>query len=176
MFDYKPLQFGFIILCHDDSSALAKTTIKSLIRNYPKQSCLCMVNGKFPKDQQSEIEKICLVQKGKQTFSSLINKGMKKTQADWNFIVMAGAWCRDGLDVKFSRFVDNEKDILFPIVEGKTNFVDATLNGLFIHKQTFSEIGPWPEIDSFEECKIIWGHAAIQKGCRFKAIYGPKII
>jgi hypothetical protein len=82
---------------------------------------------------------------------------------------------RARLNDKFSLFVENERDILFPIAEGKTNFIDGTLNGLFIHKEAFKEVGKMEADGPLAECKAAWAERAVTKGYRFKAIIGSKI-
>lgn len=100
---------------------------------------------------------------------------MRHAPADWNFLVCAGATIRSGLDRKFAFFVEDEKDILFPIAENKPYFVDGTLNGIFIHKKTFKEVGEWGEDNDLAWVKTLWALNAIDKGCKFKAIANSKI-
>ena len=79
------------------------------------------------------------------------------------------------MDQRFAYFFENEKDILFPISDGKTNFVDGTLNGVFINKKTWKEVGEMSDEGSLEEIKLFWALDAIDKGVKFKAIAGSKI-
>ena len=118
---------------------------------------------------------VCPTFKGKNTFSSLINSGMKNAKSEWNFIVFAGTNVRNRMDEKFFLFIDSKKDILFPIVDNKTDFVGGTLNGLLLNKETFKEIGDIEEDGSLDYVKIMWAFKAIQKGCKFKAIANTKI-
>ena len=118
---------------------------------------------------------ICPTYKGKGTYSSLINVGMRHTLADWNFIICAGATVRWKMDRKFSYFIESEKDILFPIAENKIYFAEATLNGLLINKNTWKEVGEMNDDGSLEMVKILWALSAIDKGVKFKAIAGSKI-
>jgi hypothetical protein len=173
--NYKPFDYGFIVLCHSNATVLVNNTIKSLIRNYPTKPCICVVDSEFTKQEIADIKKICLVHKGGKTFTSLINKGMAKTTVPWNILLMAGVWVKPKLDQKFSTFLTSEKDILYPIADGKYNFVDATLNGLTIHKNTFKEVGDIPEDKELDICKLLWALDAIKYGCQFKAIQGAKI-
>jgi len=173
--NYKPFDYGFIILCHSNSTVLAQNTIKSLIRNYPTRPCICIVDTEFTKQEIAELKKICLVHKGGKSFTGLINKGMEKTTVPWNIVLMAGVWVKPRLNEKFSTFLTSEKDVLYPIADGKCNFVDATLNGLMIHKETFKAVGKIPEDNPLEVCKLLWALDAIKHGCQFKAIQGAKI-
>lgn len=122
-----------------------------------------------------EMNEICPTCKGKETYTSLINAGLKSPPAEWNFVVIAGTYVRHRLDNKYSMFMESEKDILFPIVDNKYNFVDATINGLLVHKNCLKEIGPMAEIGPFEICKMMWALEAIEKGYKFKAILGAKL-
>lgn len=175
LYTYKPFSYGFVILCHDHGVKLVKNTAASIQRNYPKAPILCVADSSANADDLKELKKICPTVKGKDTFSSGINAGMKKAPADWNFIVIAGTWVRPQLDIRFSYFMESEKDILFPIADGQYNFVDGTLNGLLIHKKTFKEIGDMASDNPLEICKLMWALDAIALGCVFKAVIGTKI-
>ena len=118
---------------------------------------------------------ICPVHRGRNTITSLINVGMDNSTSEWTLVVMAGAFLRNNLDRKYSYFVTSQKDILFPIVDGKTNFVDGTLNGIMVHRDTWKEIGQFSNQESLSWCKLSWAMAAIEHGCCFKAILGAQI-
>lgn len=169
---HKPLECGFIILCPDHNINLLQSTAKSIQARY-NIPYICVVDDSA-KDTK-ELKAVCPTFKGRKTFSSLINTGFKHAPAEWNIIVMAGTKIRANLDQKFSLFVENNKDILFPLANNKMNFVDGTLNGLFINKKTFKEIGDMPEEESLELVKAMWGYMAAAKGCKFKAIIGSKM-
>lgn len=128
------------------------------------------------------MNQICETIKGYDTITSLINVGMKKTKADWNAIVFAGSWVRSNIYRKFDLFVEKEKDILFPVVDGKINFTEGSMNGIIIHKDTFKEVGDFSTApmqksgcSDLELIKLFWSLQAIEKGCTFKAIIGMKI-
>jgi len=164
-----------VILCHDHAVKLLQSTANSLKNRYPGVPFICATDNTANTQDIKEMKQICPTFKGKGTFSSLINIGMKHAPADWNFIVCAGVTVRSGLDRKFSFFVESEKDILFPIVDKKAHFVDGTLNGIFIHKNTFKEIGNWDEVDDLSLVKTAWALEAIDKGCKFKSIANSRI-
>lgn len=164
-----------MILCPDHAVKLLQSTANSLKNRYPGIPFICVTDETANTQDIKEMKEICPTFKGKGTFSSLINLGMKQAPADWNFLVCAGATVRSGLTRKFSYFVESEKDILFPIAEKNANFVDGSLNGIFIHKKTFKEIGKWDEDANLALVKTIWALAAIDKGCKFKAIANSKI-
>jgi hypothetical protein len=165
-----------VILCTERNINLLRSTVNSIKSRFPNYPIICVTDDTVTPNDLKEMKSICPVTyKGKSTFSSLINVGMQYAPADWNFIVCAGAIVRLKMDEKFAFFVESEKDILFPIAENKTNFVDATLNGLFINKHTWKEIGPMAEIGPMEIIKLMWATQAIEKGVKFKAIAGTKI-
>ena len=127
------------------------------------------------KEDVAALKKVYRTYEGKDTITSLINIGMEYAQADWNMLVIAGSYVRPGLDKKFSLFVENDTDILFPIAEGKYLFHKGTLNGIFMRRDTFKLVGDLPEENPLEICKLFWSCVAIEKGCKFKAIAGTKI-
>lgn len=175
MYTYKALKCGFVILCPEHTVGLLKSTVNSIKMRYEGLPVICATDNTANAADMKEMKEICPTYKGKETFSSLINVGMKYAPAEWNFIICAGATVRWKMDEKFSFFVESEKDILFPIAENKTNFVDATLNGLFINKKFWKEVGPMADVGTFEVVKMMWALEAIEKGVKFKAIAGSKI-
>lgn len=175
MYQHKDLKCGFVILCPEHTVGLLKSTANCIKTRYPNLPVICATDDTATAADMKEMKDICPSYKGKSTFSSLINVGMRHAPADWNFIVCAGATVRYKMDERFSYFVDSDKDILFPIADGKTNFVDATLNGLFINKKTWKEVGEMESVGPFETVKLMWALTAIEKGVKFKAIAGAKI-
>ena len=176
MYSHKDLKCGFVILCPERAIGLLKTTANSIKSRYGSDlPFICATDNSATTEVMKEMKAICPTYKGKSTFSSLINVGMKHAPAEWSFLVCAGATVRWKMDQRFAYFVENEKDILFPISDGKTNFVDGTLNGVFINKKTWKEVGEMSDEGSLEEIKLFWALDAIDKGVKFKAIAGSKI-
>jgi len=175
LYTHKNLSCGFVILCADHNIKLAHITIKSIKAKYWGLPYICVLDDSANDQDMREISNICQAYRGKGTYSSLINLGMQYAPADWNFLIMAGTSLRSKLDQKFSYFIDNDKDILFPIVDRKYNFVEGTLNGLFINKKTYQEIGNMADNNPLEICKLMWALDALDKGCRFKAIANSKL-
>lgn len=172
---YKNLDFGFVILCPEHAVNLVRITANSIKLRYPDWRYICVVDSSATPEDMKDLREICPAYKGKETFSSLINAGMKHAPSEWNFIVMAGTTVRDRMNYKFSYFIDSEKDILFPIADGKYTFVDGTINGLLINKKTYKEVGDMVDTGPLEVCKLMWALTAIEKGCKFKAIAGTKL-
>jgi hypothetical protein len=174
LYTRKSLNCGFIILYPQHNINLLKNTVKSIQIRY-EVPCICVTDEGVKENEMRELKALCPVYQGQKTFSSLINLGFDRAEAEWNIVTVAGTVMRPGLDHKFGLFVDSDKDILFPVADGKTNFVDGTINGLFINRKTFKEVGDLSDTKTLELAKALWGAEAIKKGCRFKAIVGSKI-
>lgn len=158
----------------ESNPSLLKSTVNSIRFKY--DSPVVSITEKSVKSQSfKEMNAVCPTCKGGSTYTSLINAGLKHPPAEWNIIVIAGTYVRCRLAQKYSMFVENEKDIIYPVVEGKYNFVDATINGLMIHKDCLKEVGKMAEVGAFEVCKLMWALDAIEKGYKFKAILGVKL-
>lgn len=175
IFSNKDLKVCFVILSPDCAVNLIKNTASSIKYHYPKLSFITVTESSAIKEDIAEIKKICPVYKGNETISSLINVGMRHSPAEWVFLVIAGTNVRPNLDSKFSFYVANEKDILYPVANYKYNFIDATLNGLFINRKTFREVGEMQESGSLDMVKLAWAAEAVEYGCKFKAIVGSKM-
>lgn len=175
MYQYKKLNFGFVILCSERAVKLLQSTANSIRRKYPGVDYVCATDDSANARDLKEMKNICPVFKGKNTFSSLINTGIKNAKAEWNFIVFAGITIPPKLDLRYFGFVEDKKDILFPIVENKSDFISGTLNGILINKETFKYVGNIDNEGSLDFVKTIWACKAISKGCKFKAIANIKI-
>ena len=172
----KSINFGFVIICPSNNIGQIKTTINSIKHIYHTEKYICVVPEECHVDDLKEMNKFCCTIKGGDTITSLINAGMDKaTCNEWNFLVIAGTWIRGGLDKKYSYFIESEKDILFPIVDRQTNFVDGSINGFLMHKKGWKEIGHFPSDNPLEICKLMWTMDAIDKGYKFKAVLGTAI-
>ena len=175
LYSHKDLNCGFVILCPEHGVSLLKSSVNSIKSRYPNSTIVCATDNSATADELKEMKLLCPTYKGKNTYSSLINVGMRHATADWNFILMAGVTVRWKLDGKFSYFIESEKDVLFPIFDNKTNFIDATLNGLFINKNTWKEVGEMDEKGEFDHVKAFWAYRAIMCGVKFKAIAGTRM-
>lgn len=174
-FSNKDLKVCFAILSTDSSVNLINDTANSIKYHYPKIPFISVTSSSSSKEDLIEIKKICPVYKGGETISSIINVAMRHAPNEWVFLIMAGTNLRPKLDSKFSFYVLSEKDILYPVSNYKFNFIDATLNGLFINRKTFKEIGEMQETGPLDKVKLVWAGEAIQHGCKFKAIVGSKM-
>lgn len=174
LYKYKPLEFGFIIICPNLNIGHLKNTISSIDIYYPQAKTLVVLPGLCKKEELDSISRLKKAIKGGKTVTSLVNKGMENSPSPaWNFLLYSKGWLRTPkLDIKYSYFVETEKDILFPIVNRNLTFIASDINGLLIHKKTFEEVGDFPDIDSLDSSKVIWATKAINSGCKFKGIVG----
>jgi len=175
---------GFIILSPEPNLGRLKSTHNSVIKNYGvNTSVICIVPENIQEDLD-EYKKICSTYTGKNTITSLINKGFFNATNSWNMLLMEGTWVKSNIDKKYSKFMKSDKDILFPVVcdydlQGMPSkiykeFWNCSLNGLMIHKKTFLEIGYLSD-DDLEESRLMWHLIAEKAGCEFKSILGAKI-
>lgn len=184
IFAPKKIDFGFIILSTEHNYAYLKSTVSSIKRNYSDIEHICVADKSINKDVLKEFNTIVPAYKGRETIPSLLNIGLKKTKAEWNFFIFEGTIVRKNLELKMSRFIDNEKEVLFPLTidydKGKicnvnTNFPDATLNGVLIHKNAIKEVGEFSN-NPLDISKLMWSLDAIAKGYKFKGILGTKMV
>lgn len=177
MFTHKNLNFGFVVLCHNHDTSLVKLTVRTIHRHYGDEvPIICVADNTANTQDMKDLKEICPSYKGKASWSSLINTGMKRAKADWNFIIVAGCTVKRNLDKRFAFFLGSEKDVMFPIAEGHVNFVDSTLNGLFINKKFYKEVGDMATENPLDVCKLMWAADALEKGCTFKAVLGARMI
>lgn len=175
IYTHKDINCGFIVLCPEHKTTLLQATVSSIKSRYPNSPVTCITDDSASDEDMLNLKKICNCYRGKNTFSSLINYGMRYAKADWNFIICAGAIVRPRMDIKFSYFIESEKDVLYPISDNKIHFVDATLNGLLLNKNMWREVGEMADEGDFEYVKTLWALSAIQKQVKFKAIANSKI-
>jgi hypothetical protein len=184
-FSPKELSFGFVILSPEHNIGRVQGTCRSIRNRYPKDTpVVCVVGSDTTKAELDELKEVCPTYRGKKTITSLLNTAMKKGHKGWNILVIEGTVVRPHLDRRFGFWIEDEKDILFPIVvdynrEGYPvriydKFNEATLNGVCMHQKTFKDIGDFSE-NPLEVSKDFWALEAASKGCRFKAVLGTKM-
>jgi hypothetical protein len=171
----KDIKISFAIICPDNSLSLLRTTVGSISQKYQNVPFICVTSNSANADEIASMKKMCPTYKGKSTITSLINVAYRHAPTEWLILIFAGTAVQGRLDEKFGFFIGSEKDILYPIANNKTNFIDATLNGLMINKKLFKDIGPFLEDDELEFVKSEWACRAIENGCKFKAVIGCKM-
>lgn len=174
MIKEKPIDFGCVILCPDQSVRNLMLTIKS-IRHYSNAPCIAVVPSKTPKEITEAMKVVCEIHKGKATYTSLFNIGMKKATQDWNLVIFSGSTVKPKFWAKYLTFIKNEKDIFYPIVDRKYGFVEGSMNGLFLSKTSFADIGEFTEDDNIETVKTLWSYNALCQGYKLKGVLGVKI-
>lgn len=174
LYKLKPLDIAFIVLSHDGDSGKVRSTVRSIKRNYNFPVTVVM-SDEAHSEEVARAEALCEVVRGGKTITSLMNAGMDNCKNQWGLMAMSGSHIPRNFDNKFSIFVESDYDILFPVMDRRCNFVDATLNGLMISKVSWDKIGPMASKNNLEICKLFWALGAIEAGCRFKAVVGAKI-
>jgi hypothetical protein len=170
-------KFTFIILCPDSDGGLTNT-VNSIKAEYGVDFPKFAVVGKSTEYANVEyLSKSCKIHKGGNTITSLIDTGIDHSETDWNFILFAGTRVKAHVIRKYQYFIKDEKDILFPVVDRKFAFHEASMNGIFVNKLAFKEIGKMgDDISDLEIVKLIWATKGLEKQFRFKAIVGGKMV
>lgn len=163
-----PMDLGFIIMAHDGDPSKITTTRKNIERYYEGAKVTVVVPEEFKNDHVG-------VKVGGHSVTSLINVGMESPPAEWNVLVFAGVHIKERLDQRYSTFLADRLDIFYPLIWGAWTFIEAPLNGLCIHRDTFKEIGEFSNENSLEICKMMWFLNATDLGCKFKAVAGCRM-
>lgn len=178
---------GFVIISPEPNIARLKDTVRSIRMHFGEDAnIVCSVCKGIKKDQLEEFKEVCASFRGGETVMSLINSGMKKSGGEgWRIFILEGARVPSGLEGRYRRWLEGDRDVLFPIVmshdrEGKPSvilatFEDSTLNGMMMHTSLFSEVGKFSD-NPISVSKKFWGLDAEEKGAKFKAILGVKVI
>lgn len=174
---------GYIVLCPEKEAAGLAASAKSIRYYSQNRDILAVVGGDATAAEVKILKEICPTHKGKATFSSLINVGMKKLKNEWGFLLFAGSRINLYLEKKLGMFAKSEKDVIYPVVEKHCDFVGGSFNGVLINRKFYEEVGEFPDltlgkdgINDFELVKLFWAMDAIAKGATFKGIVGMKII
>jgi hypothetical protein len=177
------MDVGFIILCPDRRIGGLKNTLGSIRCHSYNREAICVVGDDTTDEELKSFKQICETHKGDNTITSLINTGMKKLRQEWACLLFSGSRIPSYIEWKFSSWIKDEKDVLFPVVDRKHDFITGSLNGVVINRRFFEEVGNFPTVtmkkhglNDFEFAKMFWAIDAIEKGCKFKAIVGMRVI
>jgi hypothetical protein len=178
------MDVGIVILCPDRNPAGLRNSVGSIRYHCYDRECLAVVPGDTSPVTIRELKEHCdLIHKGKDTITSLVNAGMKKLKHEWGFIIFGGSRVVPYLERRFTSFVKSDKDVLYPIVDKKYDFVEGCFNGVLINRKFFQEVGDFPTetmqkqgLNDFEFAKLLWAIDAMNKGAKFKGIVGMRII
>ncbi len=171
------LDIGFIVLCLNNNKFELKSTVDSILWSNGSHNHYGVATS------SEGLDDVCTVYEGSDTITSLINIGMQKLTNEWAFILYSGSRLKTNLQRKMCSFIKSNKDVFFPIVNGRTNFVDGSSNGIMVHRDNYREVGDFPVIkkhyestlNDFEIAKLLWANTAISRGSQFKAVAGIKI-
>lgn len=178
MINKDSLDLGVIILCPDRKEASLKITVSSVKYHLYNRDVISVVGNDASPHDFKKFKELCPTYKGRETLASLINTGFKRLEHEWGLLIFAGGRFCQFTERKFY-FAQDEKDILFPVVDINRSFLNASLDGVLINKKTFDAIGDWPEYtheNGFDDSKLVWTAGAQEYGCKFKAIVGLRII
>lgn len=176
MHDPKDLDCGFLIIAPENNSKHVEITASSVRRKLGTSPMLCILTSGASEQAELEASRICECARGGTTYSSLINVALRRPLAEWNLIIISGTSMRSRTYRKYGCFAESSRDILYPVVDRKMNFVDGTVNGILFHRDAHSEIGDMPECQSLEESKMHWGFRAACLGYKFKGIVGAGLV
>ena len=167
----KQMDISYVILCPDRKPKLLLATVRS-IHNYTNSLCIAVVPKGTPLSLTEEMKKICSVYRGGTTYTSLINSGTVKIKTEWAIIIFAGTTVKPNFLKKYSVFVENDNDIIYPITAGHIDFVSGSLNGLLLPSASIKNVGKMPEITNIDEAKLIWANEAMASGYKLKGLLG----
>jgi hypothetical protein len=116
----------------------------------------------------------CPVYNGGYCITTMVDQAIKRSKTEWVLLVFSGANLQKNLDVKYSRYIETYKDILFPVANRIWTFPEGSMNGIYINKKFHEEVGDFGRGDDLEITKLSWASRAIDRGGKFKAIVGVK--
>lgn len=176
------MNLGFCVLCLDNNISDLKTTLNSIENCSYGRKATVVVNGDTQDSDLKDLKQKYQIIKGKNTVTSLINSAIRKSEFEWCFLIFSGSKIKPYTERKILNFIKNERDITYPIIEDKFDFVSGSINGMVINKKFFKEIGDMPEctimkdgINDFELAKMFWCWSAQEKKALFKGIVGLKL-
>jgi hypothetical protein len=176
MYEPKDIDIGFVIIAPENNPKHVEITVSSISAKYGEKPFITVVTDSILEQTMDEMSVFGKVFCAKNTYSSLLSMGMKNAPAEWNIIVISGTPIRNHAHRKYSCFIESHKDILYPIIDRKMNFVDGSVNGIMIHRDAYTDLGDMPETPNLSECKAAWGSLAVSNGYKFKGIVGAALI
>lgn len=166
--------FSVIILCPELNSGGLRYTSNTIRGNFGNINHVGVIGSNANDTDIEHLSKFCRVVKGGRTVTSLINRGMKEMDSEWFMIVMSGANVRYKLFKKYCYFSEH-KAILYPVINKKYIFDEASINGIFMEKSSYKDIGSFS--DDFEDIKVaklLWANNAIEKKYKLKGIVNAR--
>lgn len=168
---------GVIILCPERNSGGLKRTANSIKSEIPRCPCVSVVGNNTTKDDIIDLSKYSRISVGGKTIMSLIDRGMEEIDRDWCLVVVSGGAIRSSILYKYAYFTKSDKDILFPVIDKKYLFYEASINGILLNSGTYKNVGKFGDEEiSIQDAKLYWSDRAIERGCKFKAIVGARFV
>jgi hypothetical protein len=168
--------FGVIILCPDLNIGGLKYTTNSIKSDFPTTKYVAVVGNNAKPIDVDNLSRFSKIYKGGKTITSLIDTGMKVLSNEWCLIVMSGSIVRSRIINRYRNFSE-DKSILYPVINRKYLFDEASINGIVLKKQTYNDIGPFgDDMEDIGNAKLMWAGRAIEKGYKFKALVGVRFI
>ena len=164
-----------MILCQNRDVNALRYTVRRINCFYPQAAILAVKPKGTTRGETAEMKQHCPVTAGQVTDQSLINAGMKKTAAAWNFIVHEGAIVRARLHKRYETILQDENDVIFPIVDGRYDFVEGTTNGMLLSKALWASVGAFENECDLFLAKALWALEAKEKGATFRALLGARV-
>jgi len=166
---------GIVILNPESDPTALRITMRTIADYYPECGALCVVGKKA--QGILENKQFADVVQGGDTITSLIDAGVKNSKTDWCFIVTAGTFLRTHSLRKYEHFWRSEKDILYPVVDRKYAFDEATINGVLMPKKAIEEVGSFGDHNhNIQLVKMLWVLQAVNLGYKFKALVGARLV
>ncbi len=166
----KDLDMSVAIISIDGNiSSILKTqrSMDFLSKDYPS---LAIVPENVTLDPESKVN-MPLFQTGN-CITSMFDSAISKSTTPWVYLIFAGSTIRKKIDLKLSKYVDCESDVLFPVVDRIWNFIDGSINGILINKNFHKLVGDFGHGNPLKVTKLEWAAKALAKGVQFKAIVG----
>ena len=171
-----PDNLSIVVLCPDCNIGGFKNTANSIKADFPKTPYLGVVPAKSTASEVADMARYGPVAKGGDTITSLMSVGIRECDRDWCLLVTCGSWLRYSTFKKYLTFAKSDKDILYPVIDRKNIFHEASINGILMARKAFDDIGPFVECEDLSESKMFWAAGAIYKGYNFKALIGARFI
>jgi hypothetical protein len=158
-----------IISIDGNTSGILKTqrSMDFLSKNYPS---ITVMPENIELDSDQEIS--TPIYQGGNCITSMFDVAISKSLAPWVYLIFAGSIIRKKIDIKLSKYVEAESDVLFPVVDRIWNFIDGSVNGILINKNFHKSVGNFGSGNPLKVTKLNWAEMALEKGVQFKAIVG----
>lgn len=167
---------SIVVLCPDCNIGSFKNTANSIKSDFSKTPYLGVVPAKSTASEVADMARYGPVRTGGETITSLISEGVRWSDRDWCLFVTCGSWVRYSTFKKYITFAKSSKDILYPVIDRKYLFDEASINGILVYRSAFDEIGHFRECESLSESKTYWAATAVSKGYKLKALVGARFI